>query len=75
MLFHTDALGTWYFLYHFPTFPVLLGVTNCIGSEESLIDCPHSGIGDNASCLYDDIVSRVYCAGKNWVAIITQYNP
>ena len=63
-LFHIVAVGTRYKLYRSSTFPLLLGVTNCIGSEEHLIDCPHSGIGDNASCIYHNIVSEVYCSGK-----------
>ena len=60
----SGALSLYSILGAVPTFPFLMSAIDCRGSEEHLIDCPHSEVGHIASCHLHNVVSQVYCAGK-----------
>ena len=44
--------------------PVLMDNVRCTGDEQSLLDCPHDGVGEFSCSRYDDIVSVVCANGK-----------
>ena len=44
--------------------PTLMNNVRCTGDEESLLDCPHEGVGEFSCNSYDDIVSLVCSNGK-----------
>ena len=44
--------------------PVLMDNVRCTGDEQSLLDCPHDGVGEFSCSRYYDIVSVVCANGK-----------
>ena len=53
------------------TFPFFLSGPNCSGSEQRLIDCPGSEIGNSTSCSYTSVV---HCAGIHNVRLLSRLN-
>ena len=49
---------------------MLMDNVRCTGNEQSLLDCPHDGVGEYSCSRYDDIVSVVCANGKFTDSII-----